>query len=95
MSHRNQIYFVLAQIWYKMKYYLARVWDKIADVCINLRGGGGGRLFRAMGNFLTRVGSWIMGLVDRVRGGGRGGGGGVVDDDGSTMMQGLLMRENA
>jgi hypothetical protein len=96
MSHRTQIYFVLCQIWYKFKYYLSRFFNKIQDVCSRMGAMG---VLHKIGDFFARVGGMFMGWIGQVRGGGgRGGGngrrGGVVDDDGSTMMQGLLMREN-
>lgn len=45
-------------------------------------------LGRRLGELVGGFRAWI----DRVRGRGRRGG--VMDDDGSTMMQGLLLREN-
>jgi hypothetical protein len=95
MSHRSQIYFVLCQIWYKLQYYVSNMLQKLSNACSRLTSAG---FMQRVGDFFSRIGEWFMGMVGQLRGrvSGRGGGrGGVrVDDDGSTMMQGLLMREN-
>jgi hypothetical protein len=76
----------MCQIWYKLKASLEILFEKIGHGC--------SRLGVFMGNVdcLRPVGNAVGRFVGRVRT--FFSRDSAVDDDGSTMLQGLLMREN-
>jgi len=96
MSNRTQIYFVLCQIWYKLLAVFATLSGQVTRGCAALRQV---EFLRKIGHVLGNTGSAIYrlsGMQKAVRAfrRWRSGRGSAMDDDGSTMMQGLLMREN-
>lgn len=84
LSNRSRIYFILCQVWYRVKEAMLSFMEFMREGCEAL---SELQILNKLRNFAGRVGAWFRSLADRIRGG-RG-----VDDDGSTMMEGLLLRE--
>lgn len=92
MAHRVEITHFLTRIWFGLKHIGLAIKNFVSNSCVSLQEY---EIMHKIGYVFANIGNSIRGLFDRIRN--RFGGGGptsVVDDDGSTMMQGLLMREN-